>query len=353
LACRVVGRKTPAADARRWAVGSMNNVIWRRIISVVLLVGAICASTSLTYTQSSANAVAEPPVFQGGLWTDEFSNPSQVSDEYNTEVHGDRLLLKLVEYLDWTQTWTAHFAAGDFFQTEAISDTVRLAPNNSGQYFTTGAYTSTVFDAGRAVDWSSTGWAYSGVPYSVTVAFRTGNTSIPDSSWSAWSFPQFRPGVVGEFYCVYIINTNETHCESSMVGIESSQYIQYRITFNSSDPNTTIEFFDMSFIYGIHPVIGTATSETVSPIDLLAWKRLFYTSTVPISTSLVIDVLAPDGIVLMSNVHSGADLSSIQDASIKLRTTFTTTDTSHTPELDTWGLEWSVRWRSYLPIILR
>ena len=295
-----------------------------------------------------------PPPAQGGEWIDELDNSGKLSSANSTEVYGSHLLLKLAEYLNWKQTYTAHFALGDFFHTEAISDSVRLAlADGSNQYFTTGTYTSTVFDAGRPVDWSSADWSHSGTFYAVTLQYRTGDTPAPNSTWTTWVTPTIR---IGQFSCSNSVSLNLTNCNSNMSGIESSRYIQYRATFTSSDPNSSIAFYDINLVFGIHPLTGTATSQLISPVDLLSWRESFYTSTIPVSTSLTIDVLSSDGNVLLSNVSSGNSLASINPSiypSIKLRASLATDDPSRSPEIDAWGVRWLIGSRLYLPIILR
>lgn len=330
----------------------MKILIACKVILILLLVGILSLGFSTADAQLNINLSPADgsPVFRGGLWLDEFYNSMQLSEAENIDVYGSYALLKTLEYLDWTQTWTAHFSSGEFFQTETLADSVRLAHDNTGFYFTTGVYTSNVFDAGKAVDWSASDWTPSGAPSSVTIEFRTGIIPAPDDTWSLWRSP------CGEnlfCLCAYAINVNETGCNSNMGGIDSSRYLQYRATFKSDDPNTAIELFDMSVWYGVHPLSGTATSEIVIPVDMLSWKRLSYTSTVPAGTSLRIDVLAPDGTVLASNVNSEFDLSGISQSGIKLRAVFNTSDPSLSPELDLWELEWNVVSHVYFPIIFR
>ena len=100
---------------------------------------------------------------------------------------------------------------------------------------------------------------------------------------------------------------------------------------------------------------GTATSVSVSPVDLLEWEEVIISSTVPASTTLAIDILA-EGTVLLQNVGNGDSLASIDPheyPAIQLRATLTTMDTSLTPDVDLWGVRWSVRPRLYLPVVLQ
>lgn len=276
----------------------------------------------------------------------------------NVQIDKDRLILKVPEYLNWEQTWDAHFALGEFYHTEAFSDSVQLASDGAGQYFLTGVYTSSVFDAARPVDWQSANWYSSAATgFSVTVEFRTGNTTPPDNTWSGWDTSLL---VGGRYTCIYALDMvsggYRLYCNTSMTGIESSRYIQYRVTLTHSDPSHTVNFNDITFTYGIHAPLGSVVTGPISPIDLGSWKQVFYTCTIPISTTLAIDVLSPNGTVLLPNVVSGDSLASIDPMaypSIKLRATLGTHELSHTPELDVWGLRWFVGYRYYMPVMTK
>lgn len=231
---------------------------------------------------------------------------------------------------------------------------MRLSLSSEGtQYFSTGIYTSTVFDAAKAVDWSSVDWTYSNTFYDIILEYRTGNISIPNNNWSNWVAPRIK---AGEFICYQFIGFNEVNCNSNMGGIDSSRYIQYRATFTNGNASATVALFDIKVGYGTHPSSGFAISESIVPTDLLIWDTIFYTATIPVSTSLVVDVLSNDETVLIPNVNSGDSLANIDASaytSIKLRASFSVIDTSRTPEIDVWGVTWVTGSRQYLPIILR
>jgi hypothetical protein len=319
----------------------------------VIVIGFLGIAISFASAKTQSGEINKPPeVIQGGLWDDHFYNP-QLVDGKNIDVQMSHLFLKLDEELHWIQTWTAHFASGEFYQTEAISDSVRLAPDGLGQYFISGTYTSTVFFAGRSVDWSSTSWRYSGIPDGIEVRFRTGNTPIPDESWSGWKEPR---RTLFEYYCAYTYNADETDCLSNMSGIDSSRYIQYRAGFSNNDPTKTIALYDIDFLYGTHPSTGTALSIPIPPVDLREWESISITSTIPASTTLVIDVVAPDGTVLVQDAQNGDSLANIdpdQYPTIQLRASFASADKSLTPDLDLWGVRWSIMHKRYLPTIWR
>jgi len=292
-----------------------------------------------------------PEEIQGGEWVDHFWT-WDLQDAENVDVQASHLILKYTEQFHWTQTWTAHFLSGEFFQTEALSDAVRLAWDESSQsYFTSGVYTSTVFFAGRPVDWASSEWGYSGIPQGVTIEFRTGNTPAPDGSWTNWMIPE-RGNF--EFMCAYTVD--KTDCISNMSGINSSPYIQYRATFESNNPSKTLELYDIDLVYGIHCLSGSARSILIPPIDLRGWNSVVITSTIPANTTLVIDLLDSSGSVILSGVTNGTDLQGIDPniyPTVQLRASLNTTDESISPDVDLWGLTWFVWERTFLPVLVR
>jgi hypothetical protein len=325
------------------------------LVTIVACLLVLPAASANSLPQPSLAGGGEPPLIQGGEWSDPFWNLDWLLKSTNVDVSASHLLLRLEEPLHWTQTWTAHFAGGEFWHTEAISDSVRLAPNGPGQYFSTGTYTSTVFYAGRAVDWSSVTWSYLGIPGSLTAEYRTGNTPTPDGSWTGWAPPETDAGSF-EFTCVYVFGSDDTECVSNMSGIESSAYIQYRLSFSSPDPAKTVALWDLDLVYGIHPTAATALSVPLDPVDLGEWASLILSSTVPAGTMLVVDIVAPDGTVLIADASHDDSLAGIEPRAypaVQLRATFATSDTSLTPGIDLWGVRWSVRWRLWLPLVIR
>ncbi len=323
-----------------------------------LLIAILVGLFALPGIQAKSNSLIQdvlgdkPPGPQGGEWLDDFW-VEQMAYYKNVELRSGHLLLNLDEDFHWKQTWTAHFAEGEFFQTEAISDSVRLAQNGPGQYFPTGIYTSTILNAGKPVDWTSSSWTYAGVPGSLLVEYRTGNTPTPDPGWTDWSAPKMSPI---EYLCVNIIGSSVMDCTSNMSGIHSSQFIQYRVSFDSPDTTKTIALEEIDLLYGTHPLAGTASSILVAPMDLRGWEEVMISVTVPASTALTIDILAPDGTVLIQNAGNGTKLTNIDPhlyTALQLRATITTTDPSLSPDLDLWGLRWTVVRRLYLPAIVQ
>lgn len=332
----------------------MNNDRMLRAIALALTVALVFSPVYQAngYTDLGNGELTKPPdVIQGGEWTDDFWQ-AHLQDAENIDVQVSHLFLKYAEQLHWIQTWTAHFAGGTFWQTEAVSDSVRLAWNDTEEsYYTAGTYTSAVFDAGKKVDWGTSTWRYSRIPDGVVLEFRTGNTPVPDVSWTDWQHPAI---VFMEYYCAYTYNSDETECFSNMNGIESSRYLQYRATFSSLDPLQTVAFYEIDLLYGIHRLSGSATSILIPPVDLLAWDSLKLISNSPANTTLTIDVLAPDGSLLLLDVSDGDSLAGIDPQAypgLQLRVSLSTTDESVSPDIDLWGLHWSVWKQLFLPAI--
>lgn len=317
---------------------------------IVLMLGLIGISSYPSQAQTALGEGKPPEMIQGGVWKDHFWQWNFEQAE-NVDVQMSHLLLKFVEQKHWTQTWTADFASGEFFQTEAMNDLVRLAWNEAEQeYFTTGLFTSTAFYAGRAVDWSFAEWRYSGIPAGVAIQFRTGETPTPDASWTAWRVPNLGDF---EYVCAYTLPGGTTDCFTNLNGINSSTYIQYRATFISDTPSTAVELYDIDFVYGIHSLSGSALSIPIPPVDLRKWESVMITSTGPAHTTLTIDVVATDGTVLIHDVKNGTSLEGIdpQDhPAVQLRASLSTTDESVSPDIDVWGLKWMTWHRQFIPI---
>jgi hypothetical protein len=326
------------------------------ILGIISILGFILTPTYLAigHTGSLEYISDKPPeVIRGGEWSDDFWQ-GELQEYENVEIQMSHLMLKYTEQAHWIQTWTAHFASGEFFHTEAISDTVRLSWDETHQdYFTSGIYTSTVFYAGKPVDWAYSEWNYSGVPEGVVVEFRTGNTPIPDGTWTVWMMP-----VKGnfEFMCAYTYPSDITECFNNMGGINSSPYIQYRASFESDHPSETIALYDIDLLYGIHSLSGSALSILIAPVDLREWKSVMMTATIPANSTLTIDLLDSTGSVLIPGVTDGTNLEGIDPTiypAVQFRASLATTDASISPDVDLWGLKWSIWNRLYLPVLLR
>lgn len=106
------------------------------------------------------------------------------------------------------------------------------------------------------------------------------------------------------------------------------------------------------------PGTGVAVSRPITPTANAVWDRLTLAGVAdPPTTTLAIDVLSPDGEVLLSNVASGASLSGIdlgQIPALKLRARLSSTVSGETPALDWWQVSWQTPgYRIYLPAVYR
>ncbi len=323
-----------------------------QIVVLILFLSGLAIMSNFHPTSASFMVEKPPDEIRGGKWSDDFLTNLSFEGK-NVEATLGHLELKLDESLHWIQTWNYHFMDGEFLHTEAVSDSVRLTHNGEDQYFTTGVYRSIVLNAGKPVDWSSSKWTYSHTPQSLVVEYRTGDTPIPDQSWTGWQTPTIRPG---DYMCVYTINSEITECESNLNGISSSQFIQYRLSFDSDSPLHTVALYDIDILYGTHALSGTAWSIIVPPADLSQWESVILTSTVPADTQLTLDILAEDGTLLLHDVEDDTSLLGIdpgQNPSLQLYASFSTTDPSHSPDIDLWGLTWKVKYKIFIPVVLR
>jgi len=106
-------------------------------------------------------------------------------------------------------------------------DWLRMSP-----YAAAGSFTSRVFDAGAAVNWGSLSWtASTPTGTAVAPAVRTGNTPLPDGSWTAFSPVASSGGAIAG----------------------NSRYAQYQAALTSSDPFATPALESVTFGYTAIP----------------------------------------------------------------------------------------------------
>jgi hypothetical protein len=107
------------------------------------------------------------------------------------------------------------------------------------------------------------------------------------------------------------------------------------------------------------PGTGSAVSKPITPTTAFVhWGSLTFARTAdPPTTTLTVDVLSLDGSAVLTDVISGAELSSLDATSypaLKLRANLSSTVAGETPTLDTWRLAWEVKeYEVYLPCIVR
>ena len=88
---------------------------------------------------------------------------------------------------------------------------------------------------------------------------------------------------------------------------------------------------------------GTVVSTEISPASLEEWGTLVFSETEDADTTLTVDVLPPTGstpITGYEDVTSGTDLSGITYTTIRLQANLSTTNTSATPSLHDWTVNW-------------
>ncbi|HEX9679253.1 MAG TPA: hypothetical protein VGA08_01420, partial [Candidatus Saccharimonadales bacterium] len=126
-----------------------------------------------------------------------------------------------------------------------VSSSEVYAVGNSGtqaeyadHFVASGTYSSSVFDAGASADWGTLRWRLE-LPANTTLtaAVRTGNTAVPDGSWSAFSGELSDP-------------------LGSPISNADSRYMQYRLTLTTSDLLVAPRLDSISITYN-EPAGGT------------------------------------------------------------------------------------------------
>jgi hypothetical protein len=116
-------------------------------------------------------------------------------------------------------TWIDTSVTGSELWVQAV----RMTP-----YASEGNYTSPVFDAGGVVTWLSSSWtATTPAGTAVAVQYRTGNTPIPDASWTAF--------------------TTVSTSGGALTG--ASRYVQFTVRETTSDSKQTPMLKDITLRY--------------------------------------------------------------------------------------------------------
>ncbi len=121
-------------------------------------------------------------------------------------------------------------------------------------YFPEGTFTSRVFDGGYPVQWEKIIWE-EGTPggTSLEIFTRTGNASIPDVSWSAWSSPY-------------------STSQGSIISSPKGRYIQYGI--NLSTPTSAITPY-LSDVILVKTEYNLTYKYSVDAFENITWANLF------------------------------------------------------------------------------
>jgi predicted GH43/DUF377 family glycosyl hydrolase len=169
---------------------------------VTLRIGYASSPDGITWTKSAENPVLEPgPV---GTWDDNYLYIPNV----------------LYDGLKFNMWYTGHDGSN-----------FRIG-HASLCYLLSGNLTSSVFDSGSiGTSWNFINWIeYLPLGTNITMATRSGDTSIPDASWSSWSVEMW----------------DET---GSAITSPNSRYIQYRATLSTTDQYVTPVLCEVNINY--------------------------------------------------------------------------------------------------------
>ncbi len=178
----------------------------------------------------------------------DFPIPNPVSGTWIGSPHRFRI--------DWTVAGFTYSIDGNPVHTEALAIGANMHPvvsdfNNNGlgvsvdwlvvtPYNSPCSFQSAVFDAGSSATWLNLSWdALTPANTSLALSYRTGNTAIPDNTWSAFA-PVGNSG-------------------GSLAG--ASRFIQYEADLNTSDLTQTPVLEDVTISY----TLSNAPSITTQP----------------------------------------------------------------------------------------
>ena len=173
-----------------------------------------------------------------------------------------------------------------------------------------GVLESRSLDTGGQAFWGTIAWnATLPLGTSIEVRTRTGNSPVPDGTWSLWSpaYPTSGQPVVSP----------------------ESRYLEYRarlFTPNLQSPS----LLDVGVGFVRHAAAGSVTTESFAPAGVVAWDVLSMNASRPANTDVAL-AYSVDGGSSWIPVASGADLSSAPIGTIRLRLALTTTNTTESP----------------------
>ena len=177
----------------------------------------------------------------------------------DTTISGDWLDVPHRYRIDWNTAGVVFTIDGAQVASHAVSITGSMRPLVSdydvgddslcvdwlrmGPYAALGTFVSRVFDVGEAVDWLNLSRTVTR-PANTTLSFQTrsGNTPIPDGSWSAWA-------AVGG---------------SGNIASPSGQYIQYRVTLSTTDPQVSPVMEEVVITYAAVPQADLELGKSVN-----------------------------------------------------------------------------------------
>ncbi|MEO8289285.1 MAG: N,N-dimethylformamidase beta subunit family domain-containing protein, partial [Chloroflexota bacterium] len=177
----------------------------------------------------------------------------------NTLIPGDWLGAPHLFRIDWSPSSVTYYIDGTVVATHTITISAQMRPLVSdfttgtpviadwvrmSPYATTGSFISRVFDAGSPATWEDITWlAQLPAGTSLTMSVRTGDTAVPDNSWTDFTVVPTSGGTIGAI----------------------SRYIQYRAELSTSDLSNTPALQQVTITYSNGPVpTVTNTSTAVS-----------------------------------------------------------------------------------------
>ncbi|MBI4761641.1 MAG: choice-of-anchor Q domain-containing protein [Chloroflexota bacterium] len=144
---------------------------------------------------------------------------------------------------------------------------------------TTCTFESRVFDVGTPMDWVSLSWS-GATPAGTTVAFaaRTGNSPIPDNTWTNWQ----------------AVNGNFTN--------PGSRYLQYRAMLSTTNNQATPAIENIALTY----VVGNISALNSPDGALSAWNGAFSWTGVNGATWYLLEVYTSTGTQLLRKWYTSA-----------------------------------------------
>ena len=206
----------------------------------------------------------------------------------------------------------------------AVNDVIRIRGRDS--FKSNGSWESQIFDAGASTAWGSLRWN-SSAPTGTNISFmtRSGNTPLPDATWSPWSASIWISGL----------------------GVESpsARYLQTHVDLTTIDVSLRPVLFDFSVGYGKYAPFGFIETDFIAPPDLTKWDVFNASIVEPIGTSIMFWFSNDSGPTWLP-LSVGQNLSTTISPSLRFRADLATSDQNTSPLL----LELSVRYEYIGPL---
>lgn len=191
-----------------------------------------------------------------------------------------------------------------------IDNVVLLSPD-----YADGVYVSNSLSAESPAIWTLVSWTEAiDTQTDVLVDLRSGATpSFQDSTWSEW--------------------TTYTNASGEPVLTPSNSYLQFRIRLETSDSSRSPSLLGLTINYARYRANGIVETQPFTPSEnLIRWRWFNASAVVPASTSLTFEISANTG-VSWQVVTPGADLRALSGASVRIRASLISPDTSQSPQI--------------------